>query len=105
AAAALGQLNPVVHAADDETIRLAMIGCGNRGNGAVANALNTKPQGPIELYALADLHMEQMERTLAALGREYEEQINVSGDRMFVGFEAYKDAIDMLRPGDVAMCT
>lgn len=104
-AAVLGALSPRVHAAGDEQIRLAMIGCGNRGNGAIANALNTKPQGPISLYALADLHEDQIERTIKALSEDYEEQIEVSGDRKFIGFEAYKDAIDVLRPGDVAMCT
>ena len=104
-AAVLGSPVPVVHAAEDSTIRLALIGCGNRGNGAVANALNTKSQGPIELYAAADLREEQIDRSIAALSKKYEEQVNISGDRKFLGFEAYKQAIDVLRPGDVAMCT
>ncbi len=26
-------------------------------------------------------------------------------DRKFVGFDAYRKAIDILRPGDIAMCT
>jgi len=30
---------PRVHAAEDNTIRLALIGCGGRGSGAVANAM------------------------------------------------------------------
>ncbi|MCZ7640846.1 MAG: twin-arginine translocation signal domain-containing protein [Verrucomicrobia bacterium] len=30
---------PWVHAAEDNTIRLALIGCGGRGTGAAANAL------------------------------------------------------------------
>lgn len=105
AGAALSQLAPSVHAGEENTIRLALIGCGNRGTGAVANALNTKSQGPIELYALADLDGDQIARTVAVLSEKYEEQVNVSGDRQFLGFEAYKDAIDMLRPGDIAMCT
>ncbi len=33
------------------------------------------------------------------------DQIDVSDDRKFIGFDAYKAAIDVLRPGDVAMCT
>jgi hypothetical protein len=32
--------------AEDNTIRLALIGCGGRGNGAVGNAMNTRDQGP-----------------------------------------------------------
>ena len=31
---------PHVHAAEDNTIRLALIGCGGRGSGAVANAMS-----------------------------------------------------------------
>ena len=44
-ATALGYSIPAVHAAEDNTIRLSLIGCGNRGAGAVANALNTSGQG------------------------------------------------------------
>lgn len=103
--AALGCPLPMVHAGQDSTIRLALIGCGNRGNGAVANALKTKSQGPVKLYAVADLHESQIDRSLKALRKQYEDQIDVSGARKFLGFEAYKQAIDVLRPGDVAMCT
>jgi hypothetical protein len=34
----LGGAVPAVHAAENNTIRLALIGCGPRGRGAVANA-------------------------------------------------------------------
>ncbi len=99
---------PAVHAAEDNTIRLALIGCGGRGTGAVANALNTQArgQGPIELYAVADLYENKMEGTVNSLKKRYPDQVNVTPDRMFRGFDAYKKAIDILRPGiDVAMCT
>tara|TARA_R110002049_G_scaffold2750_8_gene22191 strand:- start:122784 stop:124145 length:1362 start_codon:yes stop_codon:yes gene_type:complete len=102
---ALGLSAPAVHAAEENTIRLALIGCGNRGAGAVANALNTIDQGPIKLYAMADLSESQIESKLVALRKQYPDQIDVSKDRQFLGFEAYKQAIDALRPGDVAMCT
>ncbi len=104
-AAALGCAVPMVHAAEDNTVQLALIGCGNRGAGAVANALNTKGQGPIKLYAMADLHERNLEQKLKALTEKYPEQVEVSGDRKFLGFDAYKHAIDILRPGDIAMCT
>ena len=45
---------PHVHAADNNTIRLALIGCGGRGSGAVANAMNSL-HGPVKLYAMADV--------------------------------------------------
>ena len=104
-AAVLGSQVPAVHAAEDNTIRLALIGCGGRGTGAVANALNTSDQGPIQLYAMADLRENVMEGKLNALQKKYPDKINVTQDRKFLGFDAYKKAVDILRPGDVAMCT
>ena len=38
---------PKVHAAEDNTIRVALIGCGGRGGGAADNALSVK-NGPIQ---------------------------------------------------------
>ena len=96
---------PAVHAGEDNTIRLALLGCGGRGTGAVGNAFKTQDQGPIELYAMADIHEDKMERSLKALKKKHESQINVTPERKFLGFDAYKQAIDILRPGDVAMCT
>ncbi len=103
--ATLGSTVPAVHAGQDSTIRLALIGCGNRGAGAVANALNTSPQGPIKLHVMADLHQTQIDRKHRELQKKYGDKVDVSKDRQFLGFEAYKQAIDALRPGDVAMCT
>ena len=104
-AAVLGLSIPAVHAAEDNTIRLALIGCGGRGTGAVGNALATKDQGPIKLYAAADLDPVRMDSAIKTLTRKFEGQVDVSDDRKFVGFDAYKQAIDILRPGDVALCT
>jgi predicted dehydrogenase len=104
-AAVLGMHLPAVHAAEDNTIRLSLIGCGGRGTGAVGNALNTKDQGPIELYAAADLDKKRMDSAIATLTRKYSGQVNVADERRFVGFDAYKKAVDVLRPGDVALCT
>jgi predicted dehydrogenase len=104
-AAALTSAVPAVHAAEDNTIRLALIGCGGRGSGAVGNALKTSDQGPIELYAAADLHESRMETSLRAIGKRYEGQVDVPQDRRFIGFDSHKHAIDSLRPGDIALCT
>ena len=45
ATALAGVALPHVHAAEDNTIRLAIVGCGGRGTGAVANAFEA-PGGP-----------------------------------------------------------
>ena len=59
-ASVLGSLQPSVYAGGDSTIRLALLGCGGRGTGAVGDALNVKGQGPVKLYATADLLSEKM---------------------------------------------
>jgi predicted dehydrogenase len=105
-AAVLGSLSPALFAAEDNTIRLALLGCGGRGTGAVGDALSVPNGGPIKLYATADLISEKMERSLKALRKKYPaDKIDVTKDRKFRGFDAYRRAIDILRPGDVAMCT
>ena len=96
---------PVVHAAEDTTIRLALIGCGGRGTGAVKDALSVKDAGPIKLYALADLNPQPMANAAANLKQQFPDKVDVPAERQFVGFDAYRHAIDLLRPGDIALCT
>ncbi|NMC19571.1 MAG: Gfo/Idh/MocA family oxidoreductase [Thermogutta sp.] len=104
-AAAVARGIPAVHAAEDNTIRLALIGCGSRGAGAVADAMSTREMGPIKLYAMADIEKDRMDASHDALREKFGDAIDVPADRRFVGFDAYKKAVDILRPGDVAMCT
>ncbi|MBN2507398.1 MAG: Gfo/Idh/MocA family oxidoreductase [Verrucomicrobia bacterium] len=105
-AGALAGVAPTgVFAADDPTIRLALIGCGGRGTGAVDNALSVPGDGPTTLHAMADLAPEKMEAAERSLQKKHGRKIDVSASRKFVGFDAYRHAIDSLRPGDVAMCT
>ena len=103
--AVFGGSIPAVHAAEDNFIRLSLIGCGNRGSGAVGNAFNTSPLGPIKLYAMADLDENNLNQKLTVLKERHGDKVDVSDDRKFLGFEAYKQAIDILKPGDIAMCT
>jgi predicted dehydrogenase len=95
---------PHVHAAEDNTIRLALIGCGGRGRGAVGNAF-AAAKGPVKLHAVADLHRGAAFGTKGILERHFGDRVDVPTDRHFVGFDAYRHAIDTLRPGDVAMVT
>ncbi len=95
---------PPVHAGEDNTIRLALIGCGGRGCGAVANAMNS-PNGPVKLVAMADVVESRVATALKNLSKEFTDRIDVPKDRQFVGFDAYRKAIDCLGPSDVAMLT
>ena len=104
-ATVLGNIERTAHAAEDNTIRLALIGCGGRGSGAVRDALSVADNGPVKLYAMADLVDKKITASHKALSKQFPDQVDVSEDRRVLGFDAYRHAIDSLRPGDVAMCT
>lgn len=107
------------YTAEDNTLRVALIGCGGRGTGAVANALSTR-RGPIKLFAMADLLEERLSRSFDALKNATTKetgsadswirglqpaQVDVPPERKFLGFDAYQKAMDCLKPGDVVILT
>jgi len=91
-----------VYAAQDSTMRVALIGCGGRGTGAASDALSTK-NGPIKLVAMADVFEDRLSSSFHGLKARHDAQVDVPQDRKFIGFDAYKKAMDSLRPGDVAI--
>ena len=93
---------PRVHAAEDNTIRLALIGCGGRGSGAVGNALSVAT-GPVKLFAMADVIDRRLASSHKNLSNQFGDRIDVPPERQFVGFDSYRKAIDLLGPNDVAM--
>ncbi|MCX7872761.1 MAG: Gfo/Idh/MocA family oxidoreductase [Verrucomicrobiae bacterium] len=104
AASALAGISvPYVHAASSDLIQVALIGCGGRGTGAAANALATNKLGPIKLVAMADVFAGKLKNSYNSIKNQNSEQVDVPADRQFVGFDAYKKAMDCLKPGDVAI--
>jgi len=91
---------PRIYAAEDNTIRLALVGCGGRGSGAVGDALSSST-GPTKLVAMADVFEDRLTGSYKALSERFGQQMDVPPERRFVGFDAYRKAIDCLRPGDV----
>src|SRR5688572_4608837 len=75
-----------------DTVRVALIGCGGRGTGAANQALGT--QGPIKLVAVADAFKEQTNRALNQL-KAHKDKLDVPEEHKFVGFDAYKQAIQL----------
>ncbi len=107
---------PHVHAGEDNTIRLALVGAGGRGTGAALNALSV-PNGPTKLVAMADVFAERLASSYKTLerrigeesktgnGRKFTDLVDVPQDRRFIGFDGYRKAMDLLRPGDIAILT
>lgn len=102
ASALAGIALPHVHAAENNTIQLALVGCGGRGTGAVVDALNVR-NGSVRLVALADVFEARLNSSFESLKRAYPSEVDVPTERKFVGLDAYKHAMDALRPGDVAI--
>lgn len=94
---------PRMYAAENNTIKVVLIGCGGRGTGAADNALSVK-NGPIKLVALADVFEDRVKRSYENLKNQHGDKVDVPEDRKFIGFDGYKKAMDCLSPGDVAIC-
>ena len=93
---------PHVHAAENNTIQVALIGCGGRGTGAAGDAMSVK-NGPVKLVAMADAFKDRLDSSYGYIKKDFANQVDVPQDRQFVGFDAYQKAMDCLKPGDIAI--
>jgi len=82
---------PAVHAAGSDQIKIGLIGCGERGTGAVDNAL-TGSEG-VKLVAMGDAFKDRLDDSLKYLAKFGKDQIDVPEDRRFVGFDAYQKVL------------
>jgi predicted dehydrogenase len=94
-------INVRAHAGENNTIKIALVGCGGRGTGAAENALATR--GPTRLVAMADAFNDRLQASLKNLSGKFSKQVDVPKDRQFVGIEGFKKAIDVIAPGGVAL--
>jgi myo-inositol 2-dehydrogenase / D-chiro-inositol 1-dehydrogenase len=100
-AALLSALSVRSYAAENNTIPIALIGCGGRGTGAAVNALAT--DGPVKLVAMADVFADRLEGSLANLKNQFGDAVDVPPERQFLGMDAYRKAIAEIAPGGVAV--
>jgi predicted dehydrogenase len=79
------------HAAGDDTLKVGLVGCGGRGSGAAVNALSVDPGA--KLTALSDAFVDRMEGSLKRIKEAKPDQVAVDPDRMFAGFDGYKQLL------------
>jgi predicted dehydrogenase len=80
-------------AANTNTLRIGLIGCGGRGTGAASQAL--KADNNVVLVAMADAFEDQLQRALKSLQAECpSEKMKVTPEKCFVGLDAYQKLID-----------
>ncbi|MBN2128822.1 MAG: Gfo/Idh/MocA family oxidoreductase [Sedimentisphaerales bacterium] len=96
-----GAIGTRAWAGENNTIQVALVGCGGRGTGAAAQALSTA--GPTKLVAMADVFEHRLQTSLKSLAAQKKEQVDVPPERQFVGMDGYKKAIDLIAPGGVVL--
>src|ERR1700722_5802215 len=84
AGAFAGMAVPYVHAAGNDTLQVALIGCGGRGTGAVVDAMSVN-NGPVKLVAMADVFPHRLNQSYESLSREHGDKVDVPKERQFIG--------------------
>jgi len=77
-------------APDGKPLRVGLIGCGGRGNGAAVNFLDAGPN--LEIVALGDLFQDQLDKSRNTLNAA--RGVEVADENCFVGFDSYKKVLE-----------
>lgn len=95
-------LEAMANNSNSRKLKLAVVGCGGRGTGAVVQALRADKD--VELVAMADAFGDRVENSLKYITEELDGEIKVKVKQKnkFTGFNAYKKAIDL---ADVVILT
>jgi myo-inositol 2-dehydrogenase/D-chiro-inositol 1-dehydrogenase len=93
AAAASFAIPRMVHAAENNQLKVGLIGCGGRGGGAALNALNADSNS--KLHALGDAFQDQIDKAVQTFKTSpHAARAEVPKDRQFIGLDSYKGVID-----------
>ena len=80
-------------AAGTDTLKVGLIGCGDRGTGAAVQALSADKN--VKLVAMADAFEDRLQSSLETLRKKpgVGAKVDIAPDACFVGFDAYKEVI------------
>ena len=87
-----GAFGRPAYAQGSDVIRIALVGCGGRGSGAVAQLFNAAAGA--RLVAVADAFAEKASAAVKNLTEHDATKVDVPEERVFSGLDAYKKAID-----------
>ncbi|MBK8054840.1 MAG: Gfo/Idh/MocA family oxidoreductase [Saprospiraceae bacterium] len=86
------------HSSVNDTIKVAVVGCGGRGTGAAIQALSSGKN--VKLVAMADAFQNRIDDSYKHITSDdatdnghIRDKVDVPAERRFVGFDAYKKAI------------
>lgn len=82
---------PKAFAANSDTIKVGLIGCGGRGSGAAGQAISA--DNNVMLTAMGDVFEDRLRGSHDALKKEHGEKVNVVPEKKFIGLDAYKKVL------------
>lgn len=74
------------------TLKVGLVGCGGRGTGAAAQAIQADPNAV--LTAMGDVFEDRLEKAYTELIKVGDKQVKVDKANKFIGFDAYQKVID-----------
>ncbi len=85
-------------AGSDDVIKIALVGCGGRGTGAIVQALSTKQN--VRLVAMGDAFKDRLDKSYknvveALKEKGLDSRVQVKEENKFIGFDAYQKAIPL----------
>ncbi|HOW68732.1 MAG TPA: Gfo/Idh/MocA family oxidoreductase [Candidatus Paceibacterota bacterium] len=82
----------MVHAADSDLLKVAVIGAGGRGTGAALDCVAAG--GNIKIIAVADAFEQQAKNAAREISTKCKDKADLPPDRVFWGLDAYLKAVD-----------
>ncbi len=90
-------------AAGSDKLRVAMIGCGDRGTKDAIDCLKADPG--MEMVAIADMFQDRVDKCLGQMNEAVPEKVKVTPQTVFLGFDAYKKVLAMKEVDMVLLLT
>ncbi len=85
----------MVHAEGSEQLKVALIGCGGRGTGAVMDCMSASAETKhIKIIAVADAFERKAKSAASTFTQRFKDQSDITPDRIFWGLDAYQKALD-----------
>ena len=90
-------------AAGSDAMRIALIGCGNRGTKDAVDCL--KADDGAQLVAMADMFKDNLDSSSAKIKKAFPGKVKVTPGTSFLGFDAYKKVLAMKEVDIVMLAT
>ena len=82
-----------VHASENNTLKVGLVGCGGRGRGAAVNTLSADPN--TQLVAVGDAFRENAEAAVEGFTEQFEDRVQITPDRIFDGIDCFKEIVPL----------